>query len=56
MRTGRRCTTFTQLPVAFCAGIRAKAAPVRVRLDQAELRDHPLRVGLTMDAVIDTRP
>ncbi|MFM2301510.1 MAG: hypothetical protein RLZZ84_1246 [Pseudomonadota bacterium] len=30
--------------------------PVRVRLDQAELRDHPLRVGLTMDAVIDTRP
>ncbi len=29
--------------------------PVRIRLDQAELRDHPLRVGLSMDAVIDTR-
>src|ERR1700726_4232618 len=28
MRTGRRCTTLIQLPVAFCAGIRAKAAPV----------------------------
>ena len=29
--------------------------PVRIRLDQAELCDHPLRVGLSMDAVIDTR-
>ncbi len=29
--------------------------PVRVTLDQAELKAHPLRVGLSMDAVIDTR-
>lgn len=29
--------------------------PVRIRLDPAQLKDHPLRVGLTMDAVIDTR-
>ncbi len=29
--------------------------PVRVALDPAELRDHPLRVGLTMTATIDTR-
>jgi membrane fusion protein, multidrug efflux system len=29
--------------------------PVRVALDPAELRDHPLRVGLSMDAIIDTR-
>jgi membrane fusion protein (multidrug efflux system) len=29
--------------------------PVRVTLDPRELRDHPLRVGLSMDAVIDTR-
>src|SRR5262249_18800436 len=25
--TGTRCTTLIQLPVAFCAGIRAKAEP-----------------------------
>jgi membrane fusion protein (multidrug efflux system) len=29
--------------------------PVRIRLDPAELRRHPLRVGLSMTAVIDTR-
>jgi membrane fusion protein (multidrug efflux system) len=29
--------------------------PVRVSLDPAEVRAHPLRVGLSMDAVIDTR-
>jgi hypothetical protein len=28
MRTGRRCTTLIQLPVAFCAGMTEKAAPV----------------------------
>jgi len=27
--------------------------PVRIALDPAELRDHPLRVGLSMDATID---
>jgi membrane fusion protein (multidrug efflux system) len=29
--------------------------PVRVALDPQEVRAHPLRVGLSMDAVIDTR-
>lgn len=29
--------------------------PVRIRLDPADVKAHPLRVGLTMDAVIDTR-
>ena len=29
--------------------------PVRVTLDVREVRDHPLRVGLSMDATIDTR-
>lgn len=29
--------------------------PVRILLDPKEVKDHPLRVGLTMDAVIDTR-
>ena len=28
--------------------------PVRVRIDPAELREHPLRVGLSMTATIDT--
>ena len=28
MRTGMRCVTFTQLPVAFCAGISENSAPV----------------------------
>ena len=30
--------------------------PVRIQLDPREVREHPLRVGLSMDAVIDTRP
>ncbi len=29
--------------------------PVRIALDPKELRDHPLRVGLTMSATVDTR-
>lgn len=29
--------------------------PVRVALDANEVRQHPLRVGLSMDAIIDTR-
>ena len=28
MRTGTRCTTFTQLPLAFCGGRIANCAPV----------------------------
>jgi membrane fusion protein (multidrug efflux system) len=30
--------------------------PVRIALDEAELKAHPLRVGLSMTAVVDTRP
>jgi membrane fusion protein (multidrug efflux system) len=29
--------------------------PVRIALDPAELRQHPLQVGLSMTATIDTR-
>jgi membrane fusion protein (multidrug efflux system) len=29
--------------------------PVRIQLDPNELRQHPLRVGLSMEAIIDTR-
>ena len=49
---------FSVLPAQNASGNWVKVTqrvPVRIRLDQAELRDHPLRVGLSMDAVIDTR-
>lgn len=29
--------------------------PVRISLDRAELREHPLRIGLSMDVIVDTR-
>ena len=29
--------------------------PVRIALDPKELREHPLRVGLSMEAIVDTR-
>jgi len=29
--------------------------PVRIELDQTELAAHPLQVGLSMNATIDTR-
>ena len=29
--------------------------PVRIQLDPAQLKQHPLRVGLSMTATIDTR-
>ena len=48
MRTGSRCTTLIQLPVAFCAGTMAIAAPVpperpatRPDIAQLELSDLP---------------
>ena len=33
MRTGMRCTTLTQLPVAFCAGISENSDPVAAPID-----------------------
>ena len=29
--------------------------PVRISLDRDELREHPLRIGLSMDVIVDTR-
>ena len=29
--------------------------PVRIAIDPRDLKEHPLRVGLSMEAVIDTR-
>ncbi|MFC3579564.1 HlyD family secretion protein [Sphingomonas hylomeconis] len=49
---------FSLIPAQNATGNWVKVVqrlPVRVTLDPRELRAHPLRVGLTMDAVIDTR-
>ncbi len=47
---------FSLLPAQNATGNWIKVVqrlPVRVALDPAELKRHPLRVGLSMDAVID---
>ncbi|QNA82746.1 HlyD family efflux transporter periplasmic adaptor subunit [Sphingomonas sp. So64.6b] len=49
---------FSLIPAQNATGNWVKVVqrlPVRVTIDPKDLRDHPLRVGLTMDAVIDTR-
>src|ERR1700748_203297 len=60
-RTGTRCTTLIQLPVAFCAGSSAKAAPVPG--PRPETRDRPLilavaavNVGHDFDRLADPHP
>ena len=49
---------FSLIPAQNATGNWVKVVqrlPVRIALEPAELRQHPLRVGLSMDAVIDTR-
>lgn len=49
---------FSLIPAQNATGNWVKVVqrlPVRIALDPAELRAHPLRVGLSMDATIDTR-
>ena len=49
---------FSLIPAQNATGNWVKVVqrlPVRIALDPKELREHPLRVGLSMDAVIDTR-
>lgn len=49
---------FSLIPAQNATGNWVKVVqrlPVRIQLDAKDLHDHPLRVGLTMDAVIDTR-
>ena len=49
---------FSLIPAQNATGNWVKVVqrlPVRITLDAKDLRDHPLRVGLTMDVVIDTR-
>ena len=49
---------FSLIPAQNATGNWVKVVqrlPVRIALDPAEVRQHPLRVGLSMDATIDTR-
>jgi membrane fusion protein (multidrug efflux system) len=49
---------FSLIPAQNATGNWVKVVqrlPVRILLDPKQVKDHPLRVGLTMDAVIDTR-
>ena len=49
---------FSLIPAQNATGNWVKVVqrlPVRIALDPAQLRQHPLRVGLSMDATIDTR-
>jgi membrane fusion protein (multidrug efflux system) len=56
--SGGTGAAFALIPAQNATGNWVKVVqrlPVRVALDPAEVRAHPLRVGLTMDAVVDTR-
>ncbi|PKQ00772.1 MAG: EmrA/EmrK family multidrug efflux transporter periplasmic adaptor subunit, partial [Alphaproteobacteria bacterium HGW-Alphaproteobacteria-13] len=49
---------FSLIPAQNATGNWVKVVqrlPVRIQLDPQELKAHPLRVGLSMDATIDTR-
>ena len=49
---------FSLIPAQNATGNWVKVVqrlPVRIALDPKELKDHPLRVGLSMEATIDTR-
>jgi len=50
-------SAFSLLPAQNATGNWIKVVqrvPVRIALDPAELRDHPLRIGLSMDVTVDT--
>ncbi len=56
--SGGTGAAFSLIPAQNATGNWVKVIqrlPVRILLDPKELAAHPLRVGLTMDAVIDTR-
>ena len=51
-------STFAAIPVQNATGNWIKVVqrvPVRIQLDAADLQKHPLQVGLSMEATIDTR-
>jgi membrane fusion protein (multidrug efflux system) len=52
-------SAFSLIPAQNASGNWIKVVqrvPVRIDLDPAELAKHPLRIGLSMKAVIDTTP
>ena len=54
--SGGTGSAFALIPAQNATGNWIKVVqrlPVRIALDPKELRDHPLRVGLSMDAEID---
>lgn len=56
--SGGTGAAFSLIPAQNATGNWVKVVqrlPVRVVIDPKELQAHPLRVGLTMDAIIDTR-
>lgn len=56
--SGGSGAAFAAIPAQNATGNWIKVVqrlPVRIRLDPAELQSHPLRVGLSMSAEIDTR-
>jgi membrane fusion protein, multidrug efflux system len=56
--SGGTGAAFSLIPAQNATGNWVKVVqrlPVRIALDAKDLREHPLRVGLTMDVVIDTR-
>ncbi len=51
-------TAFSLLPAQNATGNWIKVVqrlPVRIALDPQQLKDHPLRVGLSMDVTVDVR-
>ena len=56
MRTGMRCTTFTQLPVAFCGGSTANSAPVAWAMLSHRAGADRVGIGVDVDRGLLARP
>jgi membrane fusion protein, multidrug efflux system len=57
--SGGTGAAFALIPAQNATGNWVKVVqrlPVRIELDPAELKAHPLRIGLSMTVVVDTRP
>ena len=55
--SGGSGAAFATIPAQNATGIWIKVVqrlPVRIALDPAELRAHPLQVGLSMEVTVDT--
>ena len=52
-RTAASSQTGNPTPVSQTVGITWAGQPVRIRLDAAEVQQHPLRLGLSMQVSVD---